>query len=52
MKHLKTEVESIKIEVECGLTFADSTIIPEIGDSLVCYKNINVPQELDWDLGF
>lgn len=52
MRHLKTEVESIKKDVECGLMFDDKTIFAEMGDVVVCYTTKMEPQFIDWDPGF
>ncbi|XP_029176075.1 translation initiation factor IF-2, mitochondrial [Nylanderia fulva] len=52
MRHLKTETESVKTNVECGLRFEDSTLSFKTGDVLVCYQIGQEPQETDWDPGF
>ncbi|KAH6926019.1 hypothetical protein HPB50_012958 [Hyalomma asiaticum] len=52
MRHLKSEVESVKKDVECGLMFQDPNVRFKHGDILVCYSIKQVPQETDWDPGF
>ena len=52
MRHLKNEVESIKTDVECGLMFSDTEFTPQPGDEVICYHMVEVPQTLEWDLGF
>ncbi|XP_055587378.1 translation initiation factor IF-2, mitochondrial [Uranotaenia lowii] len=52
MRHLKNEVDAIKKDVECGLRLADQDIAVKAGDTLVCYKINQEPQETDWDPGF
>ena len=50
LKHFKTEVESIKNDVECGLSFKDQTVAPQTGDVVVCFEYRKVKQELNWNL--
>lgn len=52
MRHLKNEVDTIKKDVECGLRLTDQEILPEAGDTIVCYTTHMRPQETDWDPGF
>ncbi|XP_037943309.1 translation initiation factor IF-2, mitochondrial-like, partial [Teleopsis dalmanni] len=52
MRHLKNEVDSIKKDVECGLRFKDINIIPQAGDTIICYATNAEPQLTDWDPGF
>ncbi|KMQ95956.1 translation initiation factor if- mitochondrial [Lasius niger] len=52
MRHMKTETETIKTNVECGLRFEDSTLSFKTGDVLVCYQIGHKSQETDWDPGF
>uniref|UniRef100_A0A1B6EDF4 Translation initiation factor IF-2, mitochondrial n=2 Tax=Clastoptera arizonana TaxID=38151 RepID=A0A1B6EDF4_9HEMI len=52
MRHLKTEVDSIKKDVECGLRLADSTVRYLPGDTIVCYIKKKEPRKSDWDPGF
>ncbi|RLU22905.1 hypothetical protein DMN91_005183 [Ooceraea biroi] len=53
MRHLKSEVETIKTDFECGLRFDDdSTLSFKPGDVLICYEVYQKPQETDWDPGF
>ncbi len=51
LRHLKNEVESIKLEMECGVRL-DDAIEPAPGDTLICYDLISVKQTLKWDLHF
>jgi len=52
MKHLKSEVDSIKNGVECGIAFQDEEAVPKEGDVIVCYQLVDVPQKSEWDPGF
>lgn len=52
MKHLKSEVDTIKKDVECGLRLEDSDVEIKPGDTLICYQMKPVPQTIDWDTGF
>ena len=52
MRHLKNEVDTIKKDVECGLMFDDEDVIPEPGDTVVCYTTKMEKQEIDWNPGF
>ncbi|XP_070160540.1 mitochondrial translation initiation factor 2 [Polyergus mexicanus] len=52
MRHMKTETETIKINVECGLRLEDPTLSFKPGDVLVCYQIGKKSQETDWDPGF
>lgn len=52
MRHLKTEVDSIKKDAECGLRLADISIQFTPGDTLICYVLKKQPQKIDWDPGF
>ncbi|XP_068156098.1 translation initiation factor IF-2, mitochondrial isoform X1 [Drosophila tropicalis] len=52
MRHLKNEVDSIKKDVECGLRFKDTKILPQAGDILQCYATQMESQQTDWDPGF
>uniref|UniRef100_T1JA40 Translation initiation factor IF-2, mitochondrial n=1 Tax=Strigamia maritima TaxID=126957 RepID=T1JA40_STRMM len=52
MKHLKTEVNSIKKNIECGLRLSDSDIRFQQGDTLICYEMVEADQKIDWDPGF
>ena len=52
LRHLKNEVESVKKDVECGLSFDDLTLTARAGDIIVCYEMKEEPQKLDWDLDF
>ena len=50
MKHHKSEVDSIKTDVECGISFIDLSVVPEPGDTIVCYVQKEVKQMIDWKL--
>jgi len=52
LKHFKTEVESIKTDVECGLSFEDQSIVPQTGDVVVCFEYRKVKPELNWKYDF
>jgi translation initiation factor IF-2 len=52
LKHFKNEVESIKNGVECGLSFSDQTVIPQPGDTVVCFDMKKQKQTINWDLDF
>lgn len=52
LKHFKNEVESIKTDVECGLSFQDQTVVPQAGDTIVCFEHKDKKQELSWNLDF
>ncbi|XP_053986252.1 translation initiation factor IF-2, mitochondrial [Hylaeus volcanicus] len=52
MRHLKDEVSSIKVNVECGLRFNDPTIAFQPGDVIVCFTIKQMPQTIKWDPGF
>ncbi|XP_018403977.1 PREDICTED: translation initiation factor IF-2, mitochondrial isoform X2 [Cyphomyrmex costatus] len=52
MRHMKNETETIKTDVECGLSFEDPTLSFKAGDTLICYQTYPKPQETDWDPGF
>ncbi|XP_033227277.1 translation initiation factor IF-2, mitochondrial isoform X1 [Belonocnema kinseyi] len=52
MRHLKSEVDSIKADVECGLRFVDQSVSFQPGDTIVCYKLRYDPQYTDWNPGF
>ncbi|XP_034833856.1 translation initiation factor IF-2, mitochondrial [Maniola hyperantus] len=52
MKHLKDEVTTIKRDMECGLRFEDTAFTVEPGDTVVCYKMVDVSDTTAWDPGF
>lgn len=52
MRHLKSEVDSIKKDVECGLQLADKSIEAEPGDRVICYNIKKQEQTIDWSPGF
>lgn len=52
MRHLKSEVDSIKKDMECGLRFDDQTVAFQPGDLIVSYKIRQEQQYTDWNPGF
>ncbi|CAH2094258.1 unnamed protein product [Euphydryas editha] len=52
MKHLKDEVTTIKRDMECGLRFEDPTFSVQPGDTVICYKMVDVLGKTNWDPGF
>lgn len=52
LKHEKSDVDSIKKDVECGLMIEDPEIIFEPGDVIICYNPKSVAQVTDWNPGF
>lgn len=52
MRHLKSEVDSIKKDMECGLLFDDSTITFQPNDLIVSYKIRHELQYTNWNPGF
>lgn len=51
MKHLKNEVNSIKKDIECGLSF-DNKIEFQNGDLVVCYEIKKEQDKTSWNPGF
>lgn len=49
MRHLKSEVDTIKNSIECGLRLNDFQIDAQAGDTVVCYKMVQKPQETEWE---
>ncbi|KAL1513124.1 hypothetical protein ABEB36_002584 [Hypothenemus hampei] len=52
MRHLKSEVDVIKEDTECGLQLADSSISFEKGDQIQCFERKMVNQQTLWNPGF
>ncbi len=52
LHHFKSEVETIKTDVECGVSFVDHTVQPQPGDTILCYQTKDIAQEIDWELEF
>ncbi|KAF7266698.1 hypothetical protein GWI33_019990 [Rhynchophorus ferrugineus] len=52
MRHLKSEVDIIKAETECGLQLSDSSITFEKDDVLTCFEIKRLPQKTEWSPGF
>lgn len=49
---MKTDVNSIKSGVECGLRFENPDIIVQPGDTIICYVTHEVQPSVNWDPGF
>lgn len=49
MKHLKSEVKSIKTNVECGLMFDDPTVRFQQDDLILCVRKFKVNQKTAWN---
>jgi len=52
MKHFKSEVDSVKMDVECGLILSDQSVGPLVGDTIVCFEYKDKQMDIDWDLQF
>ncbi|GFS38240.1 translation initiation factor IF-2, mitochondrial [Trichonephila inaurata madagascariensis] len=52
LRHEKSDVESIKKDVECGLMLEDPEISFQPGDIIICYNPKSVAQVTDWNPGF
>ncbi|XP_046622262.1 translation initiation factor IF-2, mitochondrial isoform X1 [Neodiprion virginianus] len=52
LRHIKSEVETIKNGVECGLRLKDPEVKFQPGDTLVCYNLVDEEQKCEWDPGF
>ncbi|GFS35256.1 translation initiation factor IF-2, mitochondrial [Nephila pilipes] len=52
LRHEKSDVDSIKKDVECGLMIENQEISFEPGDTIVCYNPKSVAQLTDWNPGF
>ncbi|VEN34226.1 unnamed protein product [Callosobruchus maculatus] len=52
MRHLKSEVDVIKADTECGLQMEDKNLTFEKGDVIICIEKKSVPQKTDWNPGF
>lgn len=52
LRHEKSDVESIKKDVECGLRIENKEISFMEGDVIVCYSEKYIPQCTDWNPGF
>jgi translation initiation factor IF-2 len=52
LKHHKSDVNSIKRNVEFGFAFENESVLPEPGDKIVCYDLKVVKSNLEWNLGF
>lgn len=52
MRHFKSEVDSVKLDVECGLILSDASVSPVQGDLVVCYEYKEEDRDVEWDLQF
>jgi translation initiation factor IF-2 len=52
MKHHKNDVNSIKRNVEFGLSFDNDDVRIQPGDRIKCYTVKMVKRPIEWDLGF
>lgn len=52
LKHFKAEVDTIKVDRECGVSVEDEDLEFEVGDTIVCYDEREVEQDIDWSPGF
>lgn len=51
MKREKEDISVARKETECGLSFSKDPGWEE-GDKIVCLRRKDVPQPLEWDIGF
>ncbi|XP_018575575.1 translation initiation factor IF-2, mitochondrial [Anoplophora glabripennis] len=52
MRHLKDEVDVIKIDTECGLQLSEKSVNFQQGDKIICYEIKTIHQKINWDPGF
>lgn len=52
LKHIKTSVNSVKRNVEFGISFDDPSLELESGDKIICYDLKMIKSSIDWNLGF
>ena len=53
LKHLKNDVNTIKCNVDFGLSFEDQQNgLPKPGDKIICYNLKMVKSHINWNLGF
>jgi translation initiation factor IF-2 len=53
LKHIKTSVNTVKRNVEFGISFdQDPSLVLESGDKIICYDLKMVKSMIDWNLGF
>ncbi|XP_076464349.1 translation initiation factor IF-2, mitochondrial-like [Babylonia areolata] len=52
LKHFKSEVDSVKMDRECGISIDDQDFHFQVGDEIVCFETKEVEQEIDWTPGF
>lgn len=49
MRHLKSEVDTIKNGIECGLRLHEFEGEAKPGDTVICYTTVKQSQETDWE---
>ncbi|PVD25850.1 hypothetical protein C0Q70_13514 [Pomacea canaliculata] len=52
LKHFKVEVESIKMDRECGINVDDPNLEFQVGDVIICYDVREMEQDIDWQPHF
>ena len=52
LKHIKTEINTVKKNVEFGISFKDPNIEVKSGDKIVCYDIKMIQSPIEWNLGF
>lgn len=52
LKHLKTEVDSIKKDTDCGISLSDTNIEFKLGDKIICFKTVKISPDIDWEPEF
>ncbi|KAM6939916.1 translation initiation factor IF-2, mitochondrial [Xenentodon cancila] len=51
LRHHKDDVQTVKTGMECGLS-ADDDMDFRVGDAIVCFEDVDMPQVTSWDPGF
>ncbi|XP_070683855.1 translation initiation factor IF-2, mitochondrial isoform X2 [Pempheris klunzingeri] len=51
LKHHKDDVQTVRVGMDCGLS-VDSDVDFRLGDSIVCFEEVDAPQRISWDPGF
>ena len=52
LKHIKTNVNTVKRNVEFGISFENAHLKLEPGDKLICYDIKMIQLPIEWNLGF
>jgi translation initiation factor IF-2 len=52
LKHVKTEINTVKKNVEFGISFKELQLEVKRGDKIVCYDIKMVKSPIEWNLGF